>query len=231
MQYQKGEFTVVPNIRHFYKIKGAEGVFCCMCRHADKNGRCHPSYKRIAELTGIKSNTTIKAHLDILVEQGFLSITSGARKRRVNEYQIEIIDSPEIEQSLVQKMDTTSPETVEELYPRTISNNYIQVGVMACKSLDPNNYNSWFKNRTQRSAAEEVGKLSEKNVELLDFLVGQARLIQGKEYAPQIRSPWEFMQKLEKLRTYLKREGIIYKPVQDSSLEDDAQELGYSIYD
>lgn len=129
MKYEPGTFTVLPNIHMVKFMKGASlAVYTCLVLHANSDGKSFPGYETIREETGVKSDATINNALKLLESIGVISVVSGKKKRTANLYQIKIVsklDSTKIVgDSTVFEGDST--ETVEELYPLTISINYKQ---------------------------------------------------------------------------------------------------------
>lgn len=105
----------------------------------------------------------------------------------------------------------------------------VNIGMELCRSLNPVGANNWYRIKVQRESAVKVAELSNKNPELLSFLIGKASEYQGTEYFPVIDSPWALINKMEKLRAALKRMGVVYKKSEDTELEDAAKELGYDL--
>ena len=112
--YEKGSFGIIPNINRLGELS-KEGICvytASLCKRADKNGRCFPSYKTIAKDSSVKSDTTISKALQELKEKGFISFISGKDTRRVNYYQILLTtpgdgeDSPGDGVGLLQEMES-----------------------------------------------------------------------------------------------------------------------------
>ncbi|MFO0868446.1 MAG: helix-turn-helix domain-containing protein [Pirellulales bacterium] len=53
----------------------ALAVYCAIARHADKNGKAHPSMQRIADVAGV-SKGNAKSSVAALIARGFLSRTN-----------------------------------------------------------------------------------------------------------------------------------------------------------
>lgn len=72
MRYEKGSFTTVPNI---VALKGlhatAQCLFMWLCHHANQDGQCFPSRKRLAELCDV-SVDMIDKMMKILTEKGIV---------------------------------------------------------------------------------------------------------------------------------------------------------------
>jgi len=50
-------------------------VYLALLYHADNHGRCFPGYKRIIELSGVKSQTTVAKALQILEREGLILVS------------------------------------------------------------------------------------------------------------------------------------------------------------
>lgn len=240
MIYEPGTFTTVPNTDHFHLIPKSQGVFICICKHADGDGRCWPSYKRIREFTGIKSDSTVKARIDELVEAGFITYEQGKYKRRANYYQIHILQN--LESSSTKSVESTSTENGVQLNNITKTNNYIpekpkgaskQVSTIntILKPLSPNAYQSWFRIPTQRNAAKELHAVWQRNPELFEWMVKNIKQHNQEEFFPSVYSPYDLQNKFEKVKAYFSRNNIRFtKPIQESTdLENAAEELGYDL--
>lgn len=95
MQYIKGDFSITPNIK---ALKGKDpqfqSAFFWICVHADENGRCFPSYSKIAECGGM-SPATAKRRVKALESEGFIVKTKRSKESggyTSNEYQIMLVD-------------------------------------------------------------------------------------------------------------------------------------------
>lgn len=199
--------------------------------------------------TGLTRKTIIEA-LNTLEERGLIVRTSG----RVKKYQMveklhqtSVKITPKVVEKLhpqkkgnkvIQNKDRGDAPDGGKITPVSEANKKhedtpeeVKQGLAICRVLSPNTYQHWFGNKTQRTAAAQVYRLEQKNSDYLHWLIGTAAEIQGKEYAPVIDTPDSFIKKMEKLRAYIKRHGIMYKHTADESEEHAANELGYSIYD
>jgi len=68
MKYQKGSFITVPNSEALKGIHAtAQCLFMWLCYHANQDGKCFPSRKRLAELCGASVDTFDKMTM-LLVE-------------------------------------------------------------------------------------------------------------------------------------------------------------------
>jgi hypothetical protein len=90
MKYEKGTFTTVP----LKPLKGydplAQIIYVWLCYHANQEGNCFPSYKKICEETGIKSKNTVKEKIKILESNGLLLVNrrENDNERLSNLYQL-----------------------------------------------------------------------------------------------------------------------------------------------
>jgi hypothetical protein len=81
MKYQKGSFITVPNNAGLAGIHpAAQCLFMWLCFHANQEGQCFPSRRRLAELSGISVDMVDKM-LKVLEEKHLILKT----KRRKNE--------------------------------------------------------------------------------------------------------------------------------------------------
>lgn len=58
----------------------ATAIYMSLCRHADKDGMCFPSTKKLAEQHSI-SRTTVDAKIKLLLEHHIIEKESGGRKK------------------------------------------------------------------------------------------------------------------------------------------------------
>jgi hypothetical protein len=236
MEYEPTNFTVVPNTKFFDRLKNKKidvGVWVAICIHADKEGKCYPGYKRIRQVTGIGSNSTVKKSIENLVEAGFLSVTSGKKKRNSNQYQmryLDLSDSTPGDHDSTPSVKSDSTPSVEELYPTNYKNNY-KLMFMKLKKINPHGSSLWWNQRPQKVAAEELFKIRENNEQKFDWLVDLVASKQGVEFFPQISSPHQFLSKLQSVIAYCKRNNIDYKKEksQDSDLTEAARKLGFEM--
>lgn len=90
MKYEKGSFTTIPNI---VSLKGlhstAQCLFMWLCHHANQDGQCFPSRKRLADLCGV-SVDHIDKMMKVLVEQKIIEkiIRKNGAKNETNIYHI-----------------------------------------------------------------------------------------------------------------------------------------------
>lgn len=79
MRYEKGTFVTLPNIHVLRGLKThVQTVYIWIAVHANENGMCFPSRKRLAEESGI-SLPTLDAAIQVLCTKGLLK-----KVRRVN---------------------------------------------------------------------------------------------------------------------------------------------------
>ena len=80
MKYKKGTFVVVPNTEY---LKGKSSVllsvFLWLCYHADDDGVCYPSRKKLAEEVGVDVRT-IDKYIKVLQEDGIIIKTIRQKK-------------------------------------------------------------------------------------------------------------------------------------------------------
>lgn len=90
MQYEKGQFVTVPNVKHLVGLKGtATAVYIWICSYADQNGVCFPKRKTIAEKIDSDVKTVDRAIME-LCERGVLEKQSrfNGKEQSSNQYQI-----------------------------------------------------------------------------------------------------------------------------------------------
>ena len=104
----------------------------------------------------------------------------------------------------------------------------VQKGIEVCRRLNPLAAQSWYRIPTQRENAEIIAGLVDKNEDKLNFLISKAIEYRSEQYFPKVNSPYDLVNKLQKVQDALKERGVFYKQV-DTTIEDDADELGYSI--
>jgi len=61
-------------------------VYLALLIHANREGVCFPSYRRLAQVSGVRGKATLARALKILEEGGFLEKSQG--KRRSNTYRL-----------------------------------------------------------------------------------------------------------------------------------------------
>jgi hypothetical protein len=80
IKFQKGNFITVPNKASLRGLPAAlQIVYMWICDYADNDGKCFPSYTRLAEDAGIHRATAIE-NIKKLVEIGILKIEKRVRK-------------------------------------------------------------------------------------------------------------------------------------------------------
>lgn len=93
MKYEKGTFTIVPNLDVLEGTKPElQTIFMWLCSFSDKEGQCFPSRAKLGRVCGIKSVRTIDKYLTELIELGLISKTKrkkkGSEENSSNVYQI-----------------------------------------------------------------------------------------------------------------------------------------------
>ena len=88
----------------------AIAILSCFCRRADKSGRSFPSIDRICKDTGIKSPTSVRKHINELIELDLVTKFSGGEKSGSNYYQL----SPDIVQ-IVRKNSKSDPKETSNI--------------------------------------------------------------------------------------------------------------------
>lgn len=84
MKYQKGSFITVPNSEALKGIHAtAQCLFMWLCYHANQEGKCFPSRKRLAELCGV-SVDTIDNMTALLIEKRLIVKTTRKKDEKVN---------------------------------------------------------------------------------------------------------------------------------------------------
>lgn len=79
IKFQKGSFLILPNKDIAMKLRGAAlNVYLALCAHADKDGGCYPSYKRLQDETGYSERPCIKA-IEELEKIGLIKKTTRKR--------------------------------------------------------------------------------------------------------------------------------------------------------
>lgn len=125
MKYQKGTFTIVPNIQSLDKIDViSQALFLWICKYADDDGTCYPSRAKLARHIG-RDARTVDRHMVVLEENGYITKTkrlkAGTKENMSNLYQIELLSPPS-------DTDVATP-TVTSV-PVTISNtNYTHITI------------------------------------------------------------------------------------------------------
>lgn len=122
--YQKGQFLVVPNKAIVLKLRGAAlNVYLAIVDHADDNGRCFPSFNRLADVTGYNRRQCMRAMDDL--EQAKLikrtNRTLPVRGKTSNTYQLQVIHNPsDIHVTSASDTHVTPPSDIHvtsKLYP------------------------------------------------------------------------------------------------------------------
>lgn len=96
MQYEKGEFILVPNKHALLGVKGAtQSVYLWICAHADDNGICWPSVATIAKKAGVSTRSVFNC-IKQLEQKGILKKTTrksrdGSKRKDTNLYQLIIV--------------------------------------------------------------------------------------------------------------------------------------------
>lgn len=84
MKYKKGSFITVPNSEELKGIHPtAQCIFMWLCHHANQDGKCFPSRKRLAELCGV-SVDMIDKMVKLLVEKNLLTKQKRKKDAKVN---------------------------------------------------------------------------------------------------------------------------------------------------
>lgn len=84
MKYQKGSFITVPNSEALKGIHAtAQCLFMWLCYHANQDGKCFPSRKRLAELCGASVDTIDKMTI-LLVEKNLIVKTIRKKDEKEN---------------------------------------------------------------------------------------------------------------------------------------------------
>jgi hypothetical protein len=84
MKYQKGSFITVPNSESLNGIHAtAQCLFMWLCHHANQDGKCFPSRRRLAELCGASVDTIDKMTL-LLIEKNLITKTIRKKDEKVN---------------------------------------------------------------------------------------------------------------------------------------------------
>lgn len=96
MRYDKGTFVVVPNLNILSgQAPELQVLFFWICAHADENGQCFPTRKKLGKLGGIKSERTIDKYIEALVDIGIITKENrrkaGTKENTSNMYQINIV--------------------------------------------------------------------------------------------------------------------------------------------
>ncbi len=132
MKYQKGTFVVVPNKEQLKgKPSEMQAIYFWLCDHADDEGVCFPTKKRIAEEAGCSHNTVDK-YLKQLVVDGFLSISNrkkkGSKENTSNSYQINIVEEYPLLVEPATRIGMTPPPNIgSETIPNTNSTQLTEV--------------------------------------------------------------------------------------------------------
>ncbi|MCD6155981.1 MAG: helix-turn-helix domain-containing protein [Candidatus Atribacteria bacterium] len=63
-------------------------IYVALLFHVNKKGRCFPSYQRIKEVSGIRSNASVRKALLLLEKYGFIKKQSRHGRHGNNTYQI-----------------------------------------------------------------------------------------------------------------------------------------------
>lgn len=102
-------------------------VYLALLYHCDARGWCFPSYRRLMELSGIRGKATLAKTLQILREEGFLTVSSSHGRHGNNRYFLSSIS--ELKGSIierlkfnfrtlkVQNLNAKSSKFEHELYP------------------------------------------------------------------------------------------------------------------
>lgn len=154
--YQKGQFLVVPNKNIVLKLRGAAlNVYLAVVDHADDNGRCFPSYNRIADVTGYNKRQCIRA-INELEEMGLLEKTTRklpVRGNTSNIYQLKVIHSPSVTQDTGGSVTQDTPTSVLEVTPKL---NPLNSNHNNSRELDERTYKrNYYKSSEQDRALEK----------------------------------------------------------------------------
>lgn len=80
MKYKKGTFVVIPNTEYFKgKPSLSLSIFFWLCYHADEEGICFPTRKKIAEYAGVDIKTVDK-YIKILETDGLIEKTTRKKQ-------------------------------------------------------------------------------------------------------------------------------------------------------
>jgi len=207
----------------------ATGVYVSLCRHVDRNQKCFPSIRRIAEELNISEKQTGRA-IKILENYNIIrKVRLG--KKLTNRYYLldrsEWTDSPISDKthspiptdsqsvhqgtvSPIHSKDTHTKDTQEKgIATQSVAD--INPLIELFKEVNPS-YERLFGNTTQRSAMERMLKKygREKIEQIIKFLPK----IFGKPYSPVITTPYLLEQKMANLIAYMqnqrsKKEGVL----------------------
>lgn len=109
---QKEWFWIHNKLIDERMLKGASLlVYLILCRYAEEDTQeCFPSIKHIAELTGLKRNTVVKA-TDNLIKRGFIHKKQGGGRKNPNRYTV--LDKGFNKDTVSDKGFNSGPETVQ----------------------------------------------------------------------------------------------------------------------
>ena len=205
-------------------------VYFVLCRHADKNQECFPSYDTIAIKLGI-SDATVKRSIKTLKEWNIICIAK--RKRKGGKFlhnSYTLLDKSVWQNKPQVTDDLWSPEFTDDTHqgspvhktmghPRPIKDTHIKdthikdtaetssagsiVRVIdSFIEVNPS-YKKWYGNKTQRSALARL--LEEHGEEKLTKVIEILKTTNTKKYFPTITTPLELEDKWAKLESAFKR--------------------------
>lgn len=205
-------------------------VYFVLCRHADKNQECFPSYDTIAEKLGV-SDATVKRSIKTLKEWNIICIAKRKRKdgkflhnsytlldKSVWQNKPEVTDDPrspevtgaQIQRSLVHKTighprpikDTHIKDThIKDSAEASSAGSIVRV-IDSFVEVNPS-YKKWYGNKTQRSAVLRL--IKEYGEEKLIKVVEILKTTNTKKYFPTITTPLELEDRWAKLESAFKR--------------------------
>lgn len=94
----------------------AKLLYVILCRYANKNKECYPSYELLMKDIGVKSKTTLSKAIKELIDNGVLEIISGKEEGKSNLYIIKDYHVHDMNKS-VHQMNRGCPSDVHELKP------------------------------------------------------------------------------------------------------------------
>lgn len=222
MRYNKGTFTIVPNVDRLVCMPAnTQCVYLRICRHADSNGVCFPSRKKLALECGMNIKTLDKC-LTVLEECKFIKKTQrkkdNSKENISNLYQIMLFeDDNEVAPKQVQPSTEIGATSSPKIGSVTISNtnynhltnsdtNVSQDISLIIKSFEQINQScsKFYGNTTQRKACEQLieNYSLDRVISVIEKTLPKTN---GMQYFPTITTPLQLLDKWAALESAVRK--------------------------
>ncbi len=209
----------------YAKILGpvATAIYVSLCRHANNNQECFPSYKLLAEEFNI-SEKTVKRHIVKLRNHNIVSIKQGKSKDGKFLSNMYILMDKNVwtkepwgQKGTTDRGDNLSKAVGTNLPCKDTNTNNTNIDILSkdnissklpilidlFKDVNPS-YKKLFGNKTERRALMEL--VEQFSYEKIEATIKALPGIISKPYAPKITTPYQLQKDLGKLIAFVNQE-------------------------